>query len=145
MRRGLIGHVPVVAWLMIVQGVLELLLGMMCLGVAILILFAPDKAFSADDRRIIAIIYGFIAVPSLATALLHMVAGIYGLFYRRRRLGITALAIGLATVLTGICALTGIPLAIYGLIVYLNDSVVAAFHLGDQRRTRAEINAAFPD
>lgn len=143
--RGLIGHVPVVAWLMIVQGIMELLLGLFALSVAILILFVPDEAFSAGDRRMITIIYAIIAVPSLAIAALHIVAGIYSLFYRRRRLGITALAIGLASVLTGLCAPTGIALAIYGLIVFINDSVVAAFQMGDQGRSRAEINAAFPD
>lgn len=141
--RGMIGHVPIIACLLILQGLLELLLGFVCLGVIGIVFLVPDEAFEFSDKLLIAGIYGFVGVPSILCAILRFVAGFYGLRYRRRRLGITVLAIGLLSVMTGLCALTAIALAIYGLVVYVNDSVVAAFRLGDQGRTRAEINATF--
>jgi hypothetical protein len=142
--RGLVGHVPIVAWLLIVQGLLELVLGLFCLLVIGVVVFIPDEAFDATDKLVIGGIYAVVAVPSLVCAGLRLVAGVFNLRYRRRGLGMVALAVGLLTVLTGVCALTAIGIGIYGLIVYVNDSVVAAFRMGDAGRTKAEINAAFP-
>lgn len=141
--RGLIGHVPIIAGLMIVQGLMELALGLVCLGFAGVVFLVPESEFDFSDKLIIAGIYGFIGVPAALCAILRFVAAYYGLHYRRRRLGIAALAVGLLSVMTGLCALTAIALAVYGLIVYVNDSVAAAFRLGDQGKSRAEINAVF--
>jgi hypothetical protein len=46
--------------------------------------------------------------------------------------------------MTAYCAPTAIALAIYGLIVYVNEPVIAAFQMGSRGKTPAEINAAFP-
>jgi hypothetical protein len=141
--RGLIDHVSIIAGLMIVQGLMEVLLGFVCLGVAGIVFLVPESEFDRSDKLLIAGIYGFIGIPAVSCAVLRFMAAYYSLHYRRRRLGIAALAIGLLSVMTGLCALTAIALAIYGLVVYVNDSVVAAFRLGDQGRSRAEINALF--
>ena len=138
--RGMIGHVPIIAWLNIVQGLFELLLGLVCIGIGAIIFLVPEEAFS--NNLVIAGFYAVIGLPAILCATLRFVAGYYNLRFRRRRLGIAALAIGLFSVTTGFCALTAIALAIYGLVVYVNESVIVAFRLGDQGRTRAEINAA---
>jgi hypothetical protein len=59
-------------------------------------------------------------------------------------LGIFALGIGLIAAFTGFCAPTAIGLAVYGLIVYFDEPVVAAFNLGQSGKTPGEIHAAFP-
>jgi hypothetical protein len=52
--------------------------------------------------------------------------------------------VGLIAAFTGLCAPTAIAVAVYGLIVYFNDSAIAAFEMGDRGKTRGEIEAAFP-
>jgi hypothetical protein len=84
-----------------------------------------------------------LSVPAVIASVLRIVAGVYNLRYRRRGLGLAALGIGLLTLVTGYCAPTAIALAIYGLIVYVNEPVVLAFRMGASGRTPAEIRAAF--
>jgi hypothetical protein len=79
----------------------------------------------------------------LIIGVLRIVAGAFNYHYRRRALGITALACGLFTLITAYCAPTAIALAIYGLIVYVNEPVIMAFQMGDSGRPRAEIRTAY--
>src|SRR5205823_5880308 len=72
--------------------------------------------------------------PAANRGLLRIVAGLFNIRYRRRGLGIAALAVGLVTMMTAYCAPTAIGLAVYGLIVYLNEPVVLAFQMGDSGR-----------
>ena len=140
--RGLIGHVRIVAMLMIVQGALELGFGaiMLACGAMFLMVRAPELA----DMRGIAIICLVLSVPGIIGGVLHLWAGPANWQFRRRKLGIVALGVGLIAMFTFYCALTGIPLAVYGLIVYLNDSVTVAFEMGEHGKSRAEIDQAFP-
>ena len=142
--RGLVGHVPIVAVLLIVQGVLELGLGLFFLAFAALSFVLPAEALAGMDPKGLAILLVVVGVPGAVCGTLRVAAGLFNWSYRRRTLGITALGVGLATIVTGYCAPTAIALAIYGLIVYVNESVVAAFVLGTQGRSKAEIKAAFP-
>ena len=41
--RGLVGHVPVIAVLLIVQGTLELLFGLLCIGFFALVMLVPNE------------------------------------------------------------------------------------------------------
>jgi hypothetical protein len=140
--RGLIGHVPLVAVLLIVQGALELLFALFGIGFTLLVYFGPQKELGG--LRGVAILLAVAGGLSLSTGLLRVVAGLFNLRYRRRGLGLIALAAGLLTMVTAYCAPTGIALAVYGLIVYLNESVIAAFTLGDRGRSPAQIREAFP-
>jgi hypothetical protein len=142
LARGLVGHVRIVAILLIVQGVFEMLFALFGICFALLTLFVPQEDFV--NMRPLGIALGVISVAALVCGGLRLAAGIANLRFRRRLLGITALGAGMLTMLTGYCAPTAIALAVYGLIVYLNDSVVAAFEMGDAGRTTTEISAAFP-
>lgn len=137
--RGMIGQVRIVAALMFIQGVMELILGITMLFSGALML-----TFNRGEFQGLGIISLVISVLCFCGAGLHLWAGMVNWNFRRRKLGITALGLGLISVLTFYCALTGIPLAVYGLIVLLNDSVIAAFEMGDRGRSYAEIDAAFP-
>ncbi len=147
---GLVRHVMPVAILMIIQGVLELLLGIVYMG---LIVFVPmlmrdmpagqGMPPPATFESILMITYGVMGGDGLIAGVLHVVAGIYGLRYRRRMLGIVALAAGMLGASTIYCAPTAIGLAIYGLITYCNPAVVAAFALGDAGVPPAGVRARF--
>jgi hypothetical protein len=142
--RGLVGHVPIIAALLIAQGILEVALGVFYLGFAALTFVLPPEALAGMQPGVLAVLLVVVGVPGIACGALRIAAGTLNWSYRQRTLGMTALGVGLATILTGYCAPTAIALAIYGLIVYVNESVVSAFELGTQGRTKAEIQAAFP-
>jgi hypothetical protein len=142
--RGLVGHVPIVAILLLVQGGLELAFGLFCLAFAALSFVLPAEALGGMDATVMAVLMGVFGVTGVGCGGLRIVAGLSNWSYRRRMLGITALGVGLVAMFTGYCAPTAIALAIYGLIVYVNESVALAFELGSQGRSKAEIQAAFP-
>jgi hypothetical protein len=142
--RGLVGHVPIVAILLLVQGGLELLFGLFCLAYCGLAFVLPPEAMAGLDVSVVAIFMGVFGVMGLLCGSLRIAAGLANWNYRRRLLGITALGVGLVSMFTFYCAPTAIALGIYGLIVYVNESVIAAFELGSQGRSKAEIQAAFP-
>lgn len=139
--RGLIGHVPIIALLLIGQGVSEIIFGLFCFAFTALVYWGPEKELAG--MRGLGLLLAGISVPCLIIGALRIVAGVYNYHYRRRILGITALACGLFTLVTGYCAPTAIALAIYGLIVYVNEPVIMAFQMGDSRRPRAEIRSAY--
>jgi len=142
LARGLVGHVRIVAILLITQGVFEILFALfgICFALATVLVRQEDLV----NMRPLGMVLGGISIAALFCGGLRVAAGIANLRFRRRLLGITALGAGMLTMLTGYCAPTAIALAVYGLIVYLNDSVVAAFEMGDAGRTTTEISAAFP-
>lgn len=140
--RGMVGHVPIVAGMMIALGVLEGALALLFVLFALVSSILPPE--SGANPVMLAIVYSGMAVLTTACAVIRVFAGLSNLRFRRRNLGIVSLGLGLLTVFTGICALTSIGLAVYGLLVYFNDSVVAAFDLGESGKTPSEIQAAFP-
>ena len=140
--RGMVGHVPIVALLLVVQGLLEILFALMCLAFIALVLWAPDPELA--QMRPLAVIAGIISIPAFGFGALRLVAGYCNYRFRRRTLGMVALSVGLLAMMTAYCAPTAIALAIYGLIVYVNEPVIAAFQMGSRGKSPAEINAAFP-
>jgi hypothetical protein len=77
---------------------------------------------------------GYLAVGLviLAAGILRLYAGYRNFGYRSRILGIISLVCGMASVFGCYCAPTGIAMIIYGLIVYLNPAVQAAFEMGEK-------------
>jgi hypothetical protein len=150
--RGMVGHVPVVAVLMMVQGGLELLMGvgLVAMGGLGPVLMRMDQGQGGADAPppemvgwIMLAVYGGLGLLTLAAAGLHLFAGLRNYRFRSRTLGIVALAGGMVTVFTCYCAPTSIALGVYGLITYLNYEVSQAFVMGDAGKTREEILAAF--
>jgi len=139
--RGLISHVPIIALLLIAQGVSEILFGLFGFAFTALVYWGPEKELAG--MRGLGLLFASISVPCLIIGVLRIVAGAFNYHYRRRALGITALACGLFTLITAYCAPTAIALAIYGLIVYVNEPVIMAFQMGDSGRPRAEIRTAY--
>ena len=152
--RGMVGHVPVVAILMIVQGALEALMGV---GLVAMGGFFPAMMQMEMDRGqagpqpmsaetmswMMLIIYGGMGLLVLIAAGLHIFAGIRNYKFRGRVLGLVALGGGMVTVMTCYCAPTAIALGVYGLITYLNPEVAQAFAMGKAKRSKEDILASF--
>ena len=83
------------------------------------------------------------ALVNLIAGGLHGYAGYRNYWFKNRMLGIVALAGGLATVLGCYCMPTALVLAVYGLIVYLNGPVTAAFQMVQQGHPADTVIAVF--
>ncbi len=138
--RGLIGHIRVIAILMMVQGGLQIALGLF-LGVFAFLMpeimeqanrqqmqqqpGAPDMAELGEWMLVL---YGGLAAVNIVLGSLLVYSGFCNYRLRGRVLGIVALSASLLSVLAGCyCFPTALALMIYGLIVYLNGPVVSAF------------------
>jgi hypothetical protein len=147
-------QVIVVAILLIVQGVLEILMGLLLFFIAIV--FVPMMAeevarqqaggrpgfgpgLPKDFEQLATPIYLAMGLIGLVVGGLHIVAGIRNLSYRGRAFGLVALFAGILSVGTCYCSLTALGLLIYGAIVYFNEQTARAFELGEQGISAAEI------
>jgi hypothetical protein len=156
---GLVSHVRIVAILMIVQGVLELLIGGFYIVMGIIVAtvmrdqFASEFVVPADTDAavpppevfiwITCGTYVVMGLTNLIVGSLHGYAGYRNYSFKSRTLGVIALAGGMATLLGCYCLPTALALAVYGLIVYLNASVAEAFRMGEQGQPSATILARF--
>jgi hypothetical protein len=145
-------HVPVIAILMIVQGVLEILMGLFLSVMAFVIpsMLAEMQrggrggGFAGPGlpegfQEMATVIYLGMGACGLVAGLLHTVAGIRNLSYRGRTLGLVALFGGILSVGTCYCSPTAIGVLIYGAIVYFNEQTARAFAMGEQGLSVAEI------
>jgi len=150
--RKMVGHVPVIAVLMMVQGGLELLMGVflaVMAGVVPLLMRMDGVQGGREGPPPEAIawmmlaIYGALGLLTIVAAVLHFLAGLRNYRFRSRTLGMVALAGGLVTVFSCYCAPTSVALAVYGLVTYLNADVNRAFAWGEAGRSKDEILRAF--
>lgn len=152
--RVFVRQVNVIAILMIIQGVLLAIFGLFCVGYAIFFgnidSFIPatargeiDAQLPPGQRTLMIWLFGVWAVGSFVLGLMHVVTGIFNLGLRGRMLGITTLLLGIGSAMTCYCALTGIPLSIYGLIIYFNPAVGEAFRLRKNGFSKEQILATF--
>ena len=148
----MVRHVPVVAVLMMVQGGLELLmgLGLVAMGGFLPVMMRMDEMQGGADGPppemigwMMLGIYGGLGLLALVAAGLHLFAGLRNYRFRSRTLGLVALAGGMVTVFTCYCAPTSIALGVYGLVTYLNPEVGQAFAMGQAGKNRNEIQATF--
>lgn len=140
-------HVRAVAILLIVQGALECLMGLLLIALAIIVFAMPVGPANAQGQNAgMAIAMGYYLIFGLGAAItggVRIYAGIRNLSFHSHTLGIVGLALGLVTLMTCYCAPTSIALAIYGLIIYLNQDVAQAFAMGERGDTPDQIIAYF--
>lgn len=152
---GLVGHVRILSVLMMVQGSLDVLVGVGLAGMGIFMgVFmreamleqqsiepnAPSPEFMGN---LMMGMYGGIGVVVTIIGVLNVVAGYRNWKFKSRTLGVISLVAGLGTIFTCYCAPTSLALCIYGLIVYLNAQVAAAFQMGDEGYSGDEITLTF--
>ena len=153
--RGLVGHVPVLGVLMIVQGVLVLFYGVIMVVLATFMptLIAqmqiqpgPQNPNGMDPTvmsRFMLVAYGVMAVVLLLMGTLNTLSGFRLVKFQGRVFAIVSLCLGFGTIISCYCFPTAMALAIYGLIVLLNQPVITAFELGRQGFSSNQIQRAF--
>lgn len=147
-QPGLVRHVRIVAVLMIIQGVLESVVGVVVGAMAfylplIVTRHQPETPPPQHLFWTVTVVYGVIAIIMMTAAGLHILAGQQNYHFRGRTLGIVAMATGMATLFTCYCLPTAVGIGVYGLIVFLNDEVAEAFRMGEARHKAKDILAAF--
>jgi hypothetical protein len=152
---GLVNQVRILAILMIVQGVLEVLMGLFLTGMSVVAVTLMKGAFAKNPNMppggpsaevmsgILFGIYLLMGIGGLAVGLLHCVAGYKNFHFRGRTLGIIASIGGVASIITMYCFPTGVALCVYGLIVHLNGSVIRAFQMREAGFSSEEVLMAF--
>ena len=157
------GQVQVVSILMIIQGVLECLTGILLWVASFLvpgmfhwmnlILEEQQKQQPPGEPKmpglpeefvwILQAAYLAIGATAFLAGTLKIIAGIRGLQFRGRVFGIVALAAGCLAWPTCYCAPTGLGLMIYGLIVYCHADVGRAFAMAKEGKSPQEIREFF--
>src|ERR1051326_4700476 len=149
---GWVSQVRTFAILNIVQGVLEVPLGVFLTGLATMfpVLIKMDQAKNANGAQdepgmiwMVSGIYFVIGIPVLVCGILRIVAGVKNYRFRGRTLSLISIIAGAASVMTCYCAPTSLGLLVYGLTLHLNPAVKMAFEMGRQGKTADQILAAF--
>lgn len=136
----------VVAILLLINGSLLLVMGVVLVFVAI---FVPAM-IEADMRRgnqggpanigiILKTTYGVMSACGLIAGGLQVYAGYRNLWLKDYSLGIAALSAGVLSIGTCYCFPISLVLLVYGLIIYLNATTKVAFDLAKQGRTYREL------
>jgi hypothetical protein len=136
----------VVAILMMIQGTLSVLMGLVFIGAAIML----PQLITADMQRqarppggpntdqmmwILLGTYSVMGACGIIPGLLLIYAGFQNLWLRGYTLGIVALSSGAISLGTCYCLPTALALLIYGLIIYLNVTTKKAFALAKEGET----------
>ncbi|MEX2174061.1 MAG: hypothetical protein WD872_06845 [Pirellulaceae bacterium] len=151
---GSVSQVRIVSVLNGVQGALEIPMGLLLCGMATLFPIMMRMEANNPDRQggnpppdemlwVMTGVYLALGVPTLLAGILRIVAAVSNFRYRRRTLGVLSISLGMVSLLSCYCAPTSIGVLIYGLIVYLNPAVKAAFQMGDEGHPSDQILASF--
>jgi len=147
-----VSQVRIVAVLNGVQGLLEIPMGLMYIGMAFFIPAmieagnANQPGAAPPPKEMLTFMTGLylvMGIPVLLAGILRIVAAVRNFQFRNRTLGIITLVLGMASTLGCYCAPTGIALLVYGLIIYLNPAVKMAFAMGAEGIPASQILAAF--
>ena len=146
----MVTHVPVIGILMIINGVLASLLGLMlAFAGPFLLKFVQQggqQGIRPGDEQVltvVSIIYLVSGVFILISGIFNVIAGIRVLRYRGRTFAIVALFANILPLFTCYCSPTSLGLIIYGLIVMFQSDVVRAFALSEEGFTPEEIKRRF--
>lgn len=132
----------VISILLIVQGTMAILMGLLFIGAAI---FVP-QVIAADMQRqrppggpsleemrmILLATYGVMGACGVLPGILQIYAGFQNLWLRGHTLGLVAICGGVVNLGTCYCFPTALALMIYGMIIYLNPTTKMAFELAKQ-------------
>jgi hypothetical protein len=147
---GWVQQVRVYAVLSAVQGLLELPMGAMLVGVGamfpVLVKMEPPRGGNPPPDAVLyamTAMYAGLGSVLLLAAFLRFFAAYRNFYFKGRLLGIASMILGLGSMLSCYCAPTAIAVLVYGLIIYLNPAVKLAFDMGQSGRTPDEIFAAF--
>ena len=103
----------------------------------------PNGMDPAAISRIMLATYGGMAIVLLLMGILNTLSGFRLVKFQGRIFGIVSLCLGFGTIISCYCFPTAMAVAIYGLIVLLNQPVITAFELGRQGYSSNQIQRAF--
>jgi hypothetical protein len=146
----MVPQVQVVSILMIVNGALASLIGLLlsAVGPFLFVVVNADKRGGPppDERAllgILSVVYLALGLLVLTAGLLNVIAGARALRFRGRTFAIVALFFNLVPIFTVYCAPTSLGVMIYGLIVFFNADVARAFRMAAEGVSPEEIRARF--
>jgi hypothetical protein len=147
----MVHHVRTVAILMIVNGALQALMGLVYTGMGPVMYYmmtreeagapGPEPRLMVGVGAAVNVLEGILL---LSAAVLNILAGARALKFRNRVLVLVGLFGNAAVLPTFYCAPTSIGVLIYGLLVFFHADVVRAFELGDQGVPPGEILKRLP-
>jgi hypothetical protein len=151
---GWVNQVRIFALLNAAQGMLEIPMGLFTTGMGVALptmmqwAAAQDKEAAKEmpPEAMMWMLGGFylaIGIPVLISGVLRIVAGVKNYRFRGRTLGLVSMIGGLSSMLSCYCAPTAVGLLVYGLILYMNPAVKAAFQMVEQGQTVDQVLAAF--
>ncbi|WP_425614798.1 hypothetical protein NA78x_004677 [Anatilimnocola sp. NA78] len=118
-------QVPIVAMLMVVQGLLEILLAMFYGGSSFFLLQLKAMPQGGDPKMVVGLLAGLAALAAVI-GFMRIGSAIFLYQYKQRKLAVITLLAGLAVVGTGYCVPTAFCLTVYGLVVLFDERVIAA-------------------
>ena len=147
----MVNQITVISILMIVQGALELLMGVVLvfmaffMGVMLGEVAQQQQAQGGPDFPVKAFvgIYLAMGLTGFIPGVLHIIAGIRGLYFKSRTFGIISLIVGLFSIGTIYCSVTSVGLAVWGLIVYFSHDALVAFEMAGRGHSPAEIKRLY--
>lgn len=152
--RGYLQQISVISLLMLIQGGLLMIMFVTLLVYSLILGRIPAMVPLAERPRMqqqvpvellwaatagLLLLAGFL----LLLALMHFLAGYWGLQLKGRMFSIVTLVLGLGAGLTLYCAPTAIGLAIYGMVVYFHPAAQQAFALRSLGLSKAEVEERF--
>ncbi|HEY2410778.1 MAG TPA: hypothetical protein VGI40_00965 [Pirellulaceae bacterium] len=152
-----VGQVRIFAVLNAVQGILEVLMGLMLTAIGGMLPMITQMKEVKEAKTpegmppeqffwLFGAIYIAIGLIALSSGILRIVAGVQNYRFKSRVLGLVSVIVGVAPIFTCYCAPTAIGMLVYGLIIHLDPAVVAAFKMAAEGKTASQVLTAFdPD
>lgn len=150
-RATMVPQLRIVAICMIVQAGLELLFSGYLVAMSLFMPWAiaqqpPQNPLPPEEQQVFDImfmVFGIGGAVLLVACIVRLVAGIMGLFYRGRTLGLVSHFLGLVSICSCYCMPTAIGVCVWGAIVYMNADVKRAFEMRSEGHKIAEIDEFF--
>lgn len=154
--RGMVGQLPIVGTLMVVQGAL---VSLMAVIIGIYAAFMPRAMLAAQQQAAgqgagappitpdaafwITVVGSLFCAVTLAVGILTAIAGVRTIQMQNRTFSMAVLWAGLLTVVTCYCLPTQLALSTYGLIVLFNSPVRDAFWWVEQGHPASDVRQAY--
>jgi hypothetical protein len=146
----MVSQVKIVSILMIVNGALVVLVGLIfSVGGPLVLAMVRSTGHGPrdpDERMAMEIawyVYLVIGIPTVLVGIVTMIAGVRALLFRGRIMALVALFLNIIPMCTMYCAPTSLGLLIYGLIVFFHADVARAFQMVAEGVPAAEVEARF--
>ena len=150
-RSTFVPQIRIAAICMIIQAMLELLFSGYLIAMSFfmnsVVVQQQQNSMPPEQQEMIENVFFFYFGIGgglvLIIGVLRLVAGILGVMYRGRTLGLVTHFLGLVSMLTCYCLPTAIGVCVYGCVVYFNSDVAHAFKMRAEGNTVQEINEFF--